>query len=123
LNDEEGADIMEELLEQADRRVYELFIHKINALEIYYGIYRADGYDVAESTMTIIASLPITIVSVLTDEVFLEAGKLKATYKISLADSIALAEANSRNTQLVTADHHEFDPIEAVGHMKAYWIR
>jgi len=47
----------------------------------------------------------------LTDEVFYEAGKLKATNRISLADAIAIAEANVRDVELVTCDHHEFDDL------------
>lgn len=123
LNDEKGADTMENLLEQAYRKSHDLVMHKINLLEIYYGIYREEGCEIASSTMEIIGSLPITIISSLTEEVFYEAGQLKATYRISLADSIALAEANVRKTQLVTADHHEFDSIEAADKIKVYWIR
>jgi PIN domain nuclease of toxin-antitoxin system len=44
--------------------------------------------------------------------VFKEAGRFKATYKVSLADSIALAEAKEKRIPLVTCDHHEFDRIQ-----------
>ncbi|GHU08730.1 hypothetical protein FACS1894151_05160 [Spirochaetia bacterium] len=33
-------------------------------------------------------------------------------YKISLADSIVLAETKINNASIITADHHEFDIIE-----------
>ena len=48
---------------------------------------------------------------------------LKATYKVSLADSIALAEAVISNGLLMTSGHHEFDAIESAEDIKFYWIR
>jgi len=77
----------------------------------------------AEETLNKIRSLPITIIAVLSDEVFEEAGRLKATYKVSLADSIALAEAKTRKVQLLTSDHHEFDPLDVQKEVKFSWIR
>ena len=59
----------------------------------------------------------------LKDNVFKEAGRLKATYKISLADSIVLAEAKTRGAKILTADHHEFDPINKDLEVSFYWIR
>lgn len=77
----------------------------------------------ADKIFNDILSLPITIVDSLADEVFLEAGRLKAAYRISLADSVALAEAKTRNALLVTTDHHEFDPIEKKGEGEFFWVR
>jgi hypothetical protein len=53
----------------------------------------------------------------------MEAGRLKSSYKISLADSIALAEASISNGMLITADHHEFDTIEMNERLLFFWIR
>jgi predicted nucleic acid-binding protein len=61
--------------------------------------------------------------SKISDEIFLEAGRLKASYKISLADSIVLAEALVTNAKLLTADHHEFDVIEENEEILFLWIR
>ena len=52
-----------------------------------------------------------------------ESGRLKASYNISLADSIAIGEANEREAELVTADHHEFDSLEEKREAKFYWSR
>jgi len=65
----------------------------------------------------------LTINDTLTDNVFYEAGKLKAENKISLADAIAIGEANARGAELVTCDHHEFDLLVEEEKMTAYWIR
>jgi len=59
----------------------------------------------------------------ITDEIFMEAGRLKASYKISLADSFALAEASTSGGILLTADHHEFDAVEKRENISIFWIR
>lgn len=48
---------------------------------------------------------------------------MKAVYKISLADSIALAQASVLGGSLVTSDHHEFGVIESRENMKLFWFR
>ena len=68
-------------------------------------------------------NLPLTIIDALADNVFYEAGKLKAENKISLADAIAIGEANVRGAELLTCDHHEFDVLVEEEKMTACWIR
>ena len=67
--------------------------------------------------------MPITIKDILTNEVFKEAGRLKSKYKLSLADSIAIAESITNKGSLVTADHHEIEPIEIVEKLNITWFR
>ncbi|OQX13575.1 MAG: VapC toxin family PIN domain ribonuclease, partial [Desulfobacteraceae bacterium IS3] len=50
-NDEAGADVVEKLLVKAWQNDIELIISIINLLEIYYGIYREDGSDMADRTL------------------------------------------------------------------------
>ncbi len=123
LNDEEGAQKVEQLLSQGDRTPNTLFIHEINLLEIYYGVYRDENKELAEQTYVKVVNLPIKVVKGLRKNVFKEAGRLKAVYRISLADSIALAEARIRRIPLVTCDHHEFDPIQDKNELDFFWIR
>ena len=122
-NDEDGADKVQQLLRQGDRPPNNLFMHEINLLEIYYGVYRDESEELAEQTYVKVLNLPIKVVTGLRKNVFKEAGRLKAVYKISLADSIALAEAKIRRIPLVTCDHHEFDPIEDNNELDFFWIR
>ena len=122
-NNEDGADKVEELLWQGNRAPNSLFMHEINLLEIYYGVYRDESRELAEQTYVKILDLPIKVVTGLRKNVFKEAGRLKAVYRISLADSIALAEAKIRRIPLVTCDHHEFDPIQDKNELDFYWIR
>jgi PIN domain nuclease of toxin-antitoxin system len=123
LNDEEGAHRVEQLLSQGDQAPNTLFMHEINLLEIYYGVYRDESKELAEQTYAKLFDLPIKFVTGLRENVFKEAGRLKAVYKISLADSIALAEAKIRRIPLVTCDHHEFDPIQDKNELDFFWIR
>jgi len=44
-------------------------------------------------------------------------------YKMSLADSIGLAETLINEGYFVTADHHELDIVEKKEHLKIVWIR
>jgi len=123
LNDEEGADKIEGLLWESDQRSKVLFLHEVNLHEVYYGVYRDEGEQLAEETYNRVVNLPIKIVAGLKKNVFKEAGRLKAIYKVSLADSIALAVAKVRRIPLVTCDHHEFDSIQEKNELDFLWIR
>ena len=123
LNDEEGADKVEGFLWKSAQRPGVLFLHEVNLLEIYYGVYRDESEQLAEETYDKVINLPIKIVAGLKKSVFKEAGRLKAIYRVSLADSIALAEAKMRRIPLVTCDHHEFDPIQEKNELDFLWIR
>lgn len=123
LNDEDGAEKVEIILQKAKNNDAVIYMNKLNILEIYYGVYREDGGERAEETLVKILGLPIVVVDTLNDNVFKEAGRLKATYKISLADSVALAEAKTRDAPILTADHHEFDPLAEKKEISFYWIR
>ncbi|GHV10410.1 hypothetical protein FACS1894217_15860 [Clostridia bacterium] len=48
---------------------------------------------------------------------------MKATYKMSLADSIVLAEAAVNGGAVLTADHHEFDVVEQNEKLEFAWLR
>jgi uncharacterized protein len=123
LADEEGANNVERILSDAKREKCKVSMHKINLLEIFYGVYREEGKEKAEKVLEKIAKLPIKLIDTIKDNVFREAGRLKATFKISLADSIVLAEASIKKAGLVTADHHEFDLVEKQETIRFYWIR
>jgi len=123
LSNETGADIVEEKYEKAASGEAVLTINKVNLLEVYYNLYRTYGKQHADEIHHEIKRLPIKIVQEISDEVFVEAGRLKASYKVSLADSIALAQALVSGGELLTADHHEFDAIEGNEQIVFRWIR
>ena len=123
LSDEPGADIVEEIYEKANSGEVVLAMNKINLLEVYYDLIRTYGKDRADKVMDEIRKLPIHIYSEITDEIFIEAGRMKTSYKMSLADSIALAQTITIDGKLITADHHEFDVIENLESIRFKWIR
>jgi len=57
------------------------------------------------------------------DELLQAAARFKTRYKISLADSFALGLADVLDAVIVSADHHEFEPVEQAGEVTVMWFR
>jgi len=123
INDEIGAGKVEEMLEKAQNGEIEIYMNKVNLLEIYYGIYREEGAYKADETYQLILKQVIYINDKLSENIFKEAGRLKAKYKISLADAIVLGESIIRKASVLSSDHHEFDILEQKEDMDFDWIR
>jgi predicted nucleic acid-binding protein len=123
LSDEPGADVVDGFYLKAVSGEIILTMNKINLLEVYYDLIRSYGKERADQFYSEVKELPIGIYHEISDEVFMEAGRLKATYKISLADSVALAQTLVSGGILLTADHHEFDEIEKSENIRFQWIR
>ena len=120
---ESGCDIVKSALIQADNGNSEVYMNKLNLLEVYYNIVRTDGVQQADNFYAVVLKLPIIIINGLTDEVFRKAGYIKTQYKMSLADSVALGEASILDASILTSDHHEFDTIESQETIRFLWIR
>jgi predicted nucleic acid-binding protein len=90
---------------------------------VYYKVYRIRGEKEAKRMFAEFKKRPISINHEISDELFEEAGRLKATYKISIADSIALAQASVLDAEFLTSDHHEFDAVEKSERIQFHWIR
>ena len=120
---EPGFKFMLQFLHKANDKKISLSMHRLNLLEVYYGFYRDDGRENAEAVLNDSFALPITFIDDLGDPLFNEAGRLKASYDISFANSFALALASVRRESLITADHHEFEKVEQKETIKFSWIR
>jgi predicted nucleic acid-binding protein len=120
---EKGTDNIRDLFQRTVDHQALLMMNKFNFLEVYYKIYKAYGKTEADNLAEIIKQMPIKIINVLNDDVLREAGRLKVDYKISIADSIAIAEAIINKGTLVTSDHHEIEPVEKKEKMKVFWFR
>ncbi len=83
MNDEEGSNEAERILGEALESNTEIYMNKINIFEIYYGVYREEGQDIANEAYQKILKQPITIINNLKDEVFRVAGRIKANYILS----------------------------------------
>jgi predicted nucleic acid-binding protein len=120
---EKGAENIRDLFQKTVDNQAVLMMNKLNFLEVYYKIYKVYGKTEADNLFKTIEQMPITIKDTLTNEVFKEAGRLKSKYKLSLADSIAIAESIVNKGSLVTADHHEIGPIEIAEKINITWFR
>jgi predicted nucleic acid-binding protein len=124
LNREAGAEKVAELYEKANGEVVELFMNKVNLLEVYYGYLKVDGEAFAEQQLALIRNSNIKVVDVISDEILRQAGRVKNVHKrISLADAFAVAQTVVFGGVLVTSDHHELDVIDEAGTVKFMWIR
>ena len=124
LRDEPGADVVADIINAANNGEIDLSMHKANLLEVYYDIYRSVGKGKADEVIAEIKGRPITILSDISDAIFEEAGRLKASYKVSFADTFALATASVTDATLLTADHHEMDTVEQNEQgIKFHWVR
>jgi predicted nucleic acid-binding protein len=123
LRDEPGAEKVAAALNAAYKGEATISMHRLNLLEVYYDTYRAIGKEQAEKMVAAFLKQPVSINAEISDEIFAEAGRLKATYKISLADCVALAEAAVSGGVLLTSDHHEFDVVEERESICFGWIR
>jgi predicted nucleic acid-binding protein len=123
LRNEQGADKVAAVINAANNGNAKIAMHKLNLLEVYYDLYRSLGKEKADFVLSEVLKRPITINAEITDEIFTAAGRLKASYKVSLADAFALAQAIVSDGELLTSDHHEFDVIAEKENIRFSWIR
>jgi PIN domain nuclease of toxin-antitoxin system len=122
--DEEGADIVQDMIRKAYFEESEVSISKINLLEVFYDVYKTQGETEAKNFLYNIVNTPVKIIETIERNIFIEAGRLKANYRISLADSIFLAEVLMNESYIgVTADHHELDVIKDKENVSLLFIR
>ena len=120
---EAGGAEVRELFRRAERGEVQIFMHNLNLLEVYYGLRRAYGEAPSTTHLDYIKHLPITFLSKIDGKSFIEAGRLKASYKVSLADAVLLSEAYILSAVIVTSDHHELDAVEKSENIQFFWIR
>ena len=110
VQNEQGADRVEALLTQAQRRRTPLFLNVINLGEVYYRLARHHGHPTAREIIRQLEVLPLQLYPC--DQVLaLEAAKIKADYPIAYADAIAVATALKESAIVVTGDP-EFRQVE-----------
>ena len=110
--DEDGADQVEAIIRDAatgNKLVYASFM---TYMETYYRVFQLEGEEFAKRTYAELKSLPIE--QILQDEiVLLQAGNLKATYRLSVADAWIIASALRVQATLV----HKDPEFEQVAHL------
>jgi predicted nucleic acid-binding protein len=122
LNDEDGSDMVDDLLDKAEKGKISLFMSKVQLLEVYYDRIYTAGIEVAKERVLSILAEPITIVDIINDNVLYEAGRFKTSYNMSLADSIGVATTRDLGATFVTSDHSELEAVEQHEPISFLWL-
>lgn len=103
VNEENGIERVEELLQKGMHERASLFISFITLTEIFYTMWKRRGKEKAIEIVVRLKTLPITCVD--SDEALcLLAGELNASYQLSVADSFVAATAIQKKAVLVHKD-------------------
>jgi predicted nucleic acid-binding protein len=122
LNDEDGAEIMEEIFQKAEDGQIALYMSIINLLEVYYDRLRTSKNDKIDEFFEFIRVTPITVINSVSRFVYHEAARLKAFNAISLADAVGLATAKELSACFVSSDHSELEIIEQQESISFRWL-
>jgi ribonuclease VapC len=117
--DDAGAEIVEELLLNAEESGKSLLMCVVNWGEVWYNIARRQGPLVADRFINDIDKMAIEIVDA-DVELTMLAAKFKAKHAMAYADCYAAALARLRKADLVTGDR-EFKLV--AGDVKILWLR
>ena len=99
IEDEAGADRVEQVLRQT-----EVWLPWLVLLECSYITRQEQGEAEADLRYAMIKQLPLTILWTMDEPTLLTAARLKATYRLSLADAIIAAFAIQQNAILLHKD-------------------
>jgi len=106
---EEGADLVEEILGRAKKRELLLYVSKMTLMEVYYVSLQKGDEKEARDRLLLVRSLPLTELP-LEDDLIFPAGQFKARCEMSVADAWIAATAAVRNLTLIHKDP-EFDQL------------
>jgi predicted nucleic acid-binding protein len=119
--DPEGGLKVKEFLDRARAGEVTIRMSIINLCEVYYGLIRDDGAEIADEIMRGVSRLPLAIIDTVSETVYRAAARFKAGYSMSLADAFLCATAKSLNATLVTKDR-EIEPAEQPELLSVLWI-
>ena len=100
---EEGAAEVERLLDAARRGECQIEACTISLMELYYVALQEKSEDEATKLVALVKAWPVRWIYP-EERTLLQAGKLKATYRLSVADAIIAAVAKLRQAKLVHKD-------------------
>ena len=118
LEDESGADEVQEILAAAQASRAEVWICSINLGEVVYITEREASLEAAQAVLALVDQLPIVVVDP-GRSLTLSAAHIKAQHAISYADAVAMALAQELDGHVVTGDP-EFEAV--VGLVPVKWI-
>jgi len=100
---ENGSEIVEDILKGAKRRKHSLFISFVTFMELYYITWQAKSEEAAKELIVLMEALPIVKVQS-NERLTLSAGRIKATRRLSIADAFIAATAIDKKAILVHKD-------------------
>jgi predicted nucleic acid-binding protein len=119
IQDEKGAQQVEDLLYRAQDHKEELLLNIINLGEVFYRCARVRDIPFARNILEKLRLLPIKIYPCPNDLV-LEASEIKAKHPIAYADAFAAATAVRENARVVTGDP-DFKHLDKI--IEIEWLR
>lgn len=120
LRNEPGRPVVESIL--ADR-ANTCYAHAINLIEVYYDFIRWANEAAARTAMQDLVAAGVIIREDLDSAFCEEVARLKAPRRLPLADCICIALARRVNGEVVTSDHHDYDPLVPQGLCTVRFIR
>ncbi len=120
LKGETGAEVVGELLENSTENC---FAHSVNLCEVYYDFVRRSDEETERSAITDLLADGVRERKDLSRQFWQGVGQHKARGRISLADCFCIALTQELSGELVTSDHHEFDPLIPLGLCPINFIR
>lgn len=112
IENEAGAEEIETLFKQALQNQLPLFLSVLSSIEVFYISYQEQGLEVAIERLKLLNDLPMTQVAL--DAPLIQViGEMKATHRMSLADSCIAGLAKFKQAILVHKDP-EFEPLEGL---------
>jgi uncharacterized protein len=103
IRDEPSAEVVDHLLNQAERQKLLLHVSWIHIGEVYYMLARKAGVSTAELFLAKVPLLPVRLHSP-NPVMVVQAARLKASHRISYADGFAIAFAIETGASVVTGD-------------------
>lgn len=110
LGGEPGADRVEHLLRGARTGRHEVLVCSITLMELFYTAMRVKGEDAAVRLLALVKAWPLEWVYP-DEKVLLQAGRLKASHRLSVADALVAAVARMQGATLVHKDP-ELEPLK-----------
>ena len=99
------------------------YAHSVNLCEVYYDALRTTDARRARQTIAALFADGVIERQTLSRSFWQRVGNLKARGRISLADCFGIALAQHLGAEIVTSDHHEFDPLVPLGIVPIRFIR
>ncbi|MCL1894872.1 MAG: PIN domain-containing protein [Holophagaceae bacterium] len=121
-NQAEGGEIVNSLYISATNNEITLKINTINLLEVYYTLRRKHSIKSAETFLESFKASSVIIIEHFHSNLFLEIGRIKSSYNLSLADSIAMAETVLSKGTLVTSDKKCFQIKNDIKEIPFLWV-